>query len=691
MIPQAAYILFGAAWTVLSATGLGLAVFRAMDRKATWPMAFLTGAPLLSLAVFVLGLAGFVEKGMVLALGSAALALGWRSRDALAPLARPPRWFLLCCLPFAALTFFHAMAPEISPDGMAYHLGLIVRYWREHRIVPVPESIYASLSQGMEMLFLFAYGFGRHSAAALVHWTCLLSLVLLMVDYGARRGREREACCAALLVAVSPIVAVDGASAYVDVAVAAVWFALYAILQDFEEPLALPAGLLAGFAIGVKYTAFVAVLYAVWRLRGRWRAAGLVVLLAAALTLPWIARSWLWTGNPFSPFANALFENPVFTAQMERDWSGWLRHYDIQSLGEWAWSATVTGDKLGGFLGPAWLAAPLGILHPAWIWAALTYPLNIGTRFLIPALPFLALGMARTLGRWPALLLAVTVLHAALSWPPIFRRYASPATWYMPKFAWKQALRLEPEESYLNWIRGEYRTARMIETFVPPGEQVFAFAPVAESYTTRNVVVSSNSARGQRIRDVLWTPQLGYLQPVWRHTVKLASPRRTVRITQTASHAVDCWSISEVEPRPAAIRVSNFPFSAALAIDGDRLTRWHSGRTLNPGMWVEFTFDRDLDTLTLWMTADQFAVRLASEQAAISEQQVAANTDFRREAAQTARRLGVRWIVVDKPDLPWRDMLPFAPLWGLTQVAERGDTKLLRIEEAIGRQAAGTQ
>jgi hypothetical protein len=36
--------------------------------------------------------------------------------------------------------------------------------------------MYAQLSQGIELLFLMAFSFGRHSAAALVHYAFLLAL-----------------------------------------------------------------------------------------------------------------------------------------------------------------------------------------------------------------------------------------------------------------------------------------------------------------------------------------------------------------------------------------------------------------------------------------------------------------------------------------------------------------------------------
>ena len=69
-----------------------------------------------------------------------------------------------------------AMAPEASPDGAGYHLGLVQRYLHEHGFVAITDNFYAAMPGGVEMLFLFAFAFGRHSAAAMVHFTFLVAL-----------------------------------------------------------------------------------------------------------------------------------------------------------------------------------------------------------------------------------------------------------------------------------------------------------------------------------------------------------------------------------------------------------------------------------------------------------------------------------------------------------------------------------
>ena len=178
------------------------------------------------------------------------------------------------------------MAPEFSFDGSRYHLGLVGRYLREHGFHRITDNLYASLSQGVEMLFLYAYAFGKHSAAAMVHFAFLLALAWMMFSYARRAGFPLAGACGALLVFASPLVGADGSSAYNDVAVAAIAFALFYLLEIWDAGrsprLLIAIGMVAGFAYAAKYTAWVAAPYALAFVAGK---------AAAGETSPW----WLYS------------------------------------------------------------------------------------------------------------------------------------------------------------------------------------------------------------------------------------------------------------------------------------------------------------------------------------------------------------------------------------------------------------
>jgi hypothetical protein len=85
---EALTILFGAAFTLATATGLGGLVLGKACRE--YAVRFVTGAALLSLAVFVLCVLRLAYPAAFLAVGAACLAGLWRERGTLREAAPEP-------------------------------------------------------------------------------------------------------------------------------------------------------------------------------------------------------------------------------------------------------------------------------------------------------------------------------------------------------------------------------------------------------------------------------------------------------------------------------------------------------------------------------------------------------------------------------------------------------------------------
>src|SRR5438552_821374 len=182
-------ILFGAAFTVAVSVALGSLLLRRLGlpfHRLEAPLfAFVAGSGCLSLTIALLCMIHQARRGVLLGGGLAAIAWAvWRERrEPRRPAlpAAPTAWSALFYVVFTAFFlcyFFNALAPETSPDGSGYHLGNVMRMWRHHGFVWDYHALYAYLSQGMEMLFLVAFAFGGHSAAAMVHFAFLTSLPL---------------------------------------------------------------------------------------------------------------------------------------------------------------------------------------------------------------------------------------------------------------------------------------------------------------------------------------------------------------------------------------------------------------------------------------------------------------------------------------------------------------------------------
>ncbi len=455
---QALSALLGAALTVAACYAAGAMLIDrlglALRRFERLPLAFTLGAACLHLAVFLILTLQIAYWPVFLALlvsliGSAVGTGCWQLQgEPDQPISQNLK--RICILLFGAFFihyFFHAWAPEISPDGSSYHLGYVATYMRAHGFERITTDMYAVLSQGMEMIFMPAFSIGQHSAAALVHLAFTVALALAMFAYGRRLGKPWVGAAAAFLAYASPVVGIDGSSAYNDLGVAAVAFSAFYWLELWDEhrdrlALLVPVGLLAGFCYAIKYTAFTMALFAfgfvILRAR-QWRPVAMVVLFSSLMIAPWMLKNWIVVQNPIAPFGNTIFRNPYFHPIAEMDYANVMRDYGIKDKRTLPLEVTVRGGNTQGLLGPLFLLAPLALLAlrfqagrrllVAGVLMGLPFYFNIGTRFLIPPLPFVSMAMALAVGSWPVLLIAMMALHALASWPAEIHRYSNPYVW----------------------------------------------------------------------------------------------------------------------------------------------------------------------------------------------------------------------------------------------------------------------
>jgi hypothetical protein len=386
-----------------------------------------------------------------------------------------------------------------------------------------------------------------------------------------------------------------------------------------------------------------------------------------------LKNTWFY-GNPLAPFFNSWFPNEFFTVEFESGYRDFLRTYGVADGREWLREVILGGPRLSGFLGPAALLLPLGLLgfrDPRWRWwmagaavALVVYPQNIGTRFLLPATPFLALGLFALFGQRNTWVLACGLICA---WPTIRDRYAAPYTWRFDGLQWKAALRIETEEGFLTRKRAGYVSARTIETFVPAGERVYAAVPVAESYTNRDIIVGYQSKFGLRLQHALAAPAYEGYQA--RAKYACASNR-----IEVARDTHDTWSVNEIEPRPKSIVCSRMPWDAALAMDGNLASRY---RTWGPARKGDACVLTGAGPWTLFGSSDQWDVELRGCARSVEAQAI----DYRREARRFFLAQGVRYLAIDAPDQGSADMKENPQLWGLDLIAERGTMRLYRWRE----------
>jgi hypothetical protein len=728
--------LAGAVLTLAACYSLGSAAAARfglkLARAEKMPLALVLGAAILHLGVFGALALGIAYKPVLLLLLALALASGisggqWRLPADQFPVPRgtgrihraTEYAFAAIAALFGFIYFIHAWAPEISPDGAGYHLGLVARFLRAHGFERI-HTFYYSLSAGVELIFLPAFAIGRHSAAALVQFGFLIALALAIRAYGVRIGRPLAGSAAALLVFLSPVAGMAGTTAYVDAAAAAAVFATFYFVQLWDESpqprLLFAIGLLAGFCYAAKYTAFIIAFYAlgfvIWRTRGI-RGAMTVAAGSLVMVLPWMAKNAIIMGNPVAPFANAVFRTPYIHVEFERYLAAYLRTYGLQSLWSLPYDVTTRGEATQGVIGPIFFAAPVVLLAlrlragrriaiPCALLGAV-YFTNIGARFFLPVLPFLSLLMALALDAAVPLLGLMILAHALLSWPPVLHRYSR--GWSLPDAPpVRAALRLIPEDRYLSDYP-EYAWARMIERQVPANEPVFARTPAADSYTERNVLLSWSSSAALNLQDALdigWNPGV---QPgkTWTYRFPPQTVRR-LRVVQTglARNPGEQWSVHEVRffrngaelPREPSWRVRAWPnpWDIGMAFDNSPATRWRSWETMRPGMYIETDFGRGqaADEVRVELSADEWNVRMEIEvpdntgkwrplAARATEVQTRYAGSLRRAAMYEFRNSGVHYLFLTDTDWGAKEVAESPESWGLKLLDHSHGGRIYRV------------
>jgi hypothetical protein len=428
------------------------------------------------------------------------------------------------------------------------------------------------------------------------------------------------------------------------------------------------------------------------------------------MILPWMAKNWMEVANPISPLANRIFPNPYVHVSFEEQWRLSLSTYFLPSRWQIPLEVTVRGDQLEGFLGPLFLLTPLALLALRFregrqlLFAGLlfvsTYFSNIGTRFLIPMVPFVSLALALAVSNLPWLLLALVAANVISCWPAMYLRYCMPSAWRIEDVPVKAALRRQSEEAYLSQDP-DYNIVRMIGRVVPPGERIFAATGQnGRSYLPRELLTGYQSAANEVMLDILWTPVARNYQPA--RALKFDfSPRefRKLRVVQQGSEPQDEWSMAELRifdgpgelPRDPAWRLTANPnpWDVQLAFDNSPVTRWRSWQPASPGMYMEVDFGgpQRVSSVIIESSDEVVNTKIAlqgmgvdgrwatvSDHPAQSVNQI--RTSLRLAASAELKARGIRYVLVKPADPGAYDVFRYPAAWGMSPAGQVGDAHL---------------
>jgi len=313
-------------FTLLLGTALGQRLLRGLSFTSPGESLIFSagiGLGILSLLTLGLGLLGLLYPWLfyALSLGLALLLLPQilsllKGATQLRLPSRPPPFLSLYLVATLSLTFLLALAPPISFDALLYHLVGPKLYIQEHRIWAV-DNFALYFPSLMEMLYTWGMLLKGDIVAKLIHYLYGL-LAGAAIFLLAKRYLSSKIGWWSLALAWSmPMVWVVMGWAYADLGLVLyevlAFFALLNWLGSKDGKWLLLSGALSGFAMGVKYTAFVAplslaLLILYQGIRERQRASSLLrslflfALLALLVASPWYLRNLYLVGNPFYPF-----------------------------------------------------------------------------------------------------------------------------------------------------------------------------------------------------------------------------------------------------------------------------------------------------------------------------------------------------------------------------------------------------
>jgi hypothetical protein len=218
---------------------------------------------------------------------------------------------LAILLPLASSFLLTLVPPFEAFDALLYHLAQPARILQDGglRVVDNVPFWFPNLT---ENVYLWALALGSERATQLIHfsWATLSGLLLLhwaVKVWNIEIGRK-----VLLLLAAIPSLPMLASWAYADMALAYYAVAaLYTITTDRASPTStwlLITGILAGLAMGVKYTSFVLPLACGLLLLFRrpfgkaFSSAAQFSFIALSIALPWYVRNAIMMDNPFYPF-----------------------------------------------------------------------------------------------------------------------------------------------------------------------------------------------------------------------------------------------------------------------------------------------------------------------------------------------------------------------------------------------------
>ena len=217
-----------------------------------------------------------------------------------------------------AQLFVRTLGPQLGWDDQSAHLTLPKLYLEAGGFRRLPFNVYSHWPSNVQLIYGLGLAVGDYVLAKLLHLAFLGLLTVGVYRFTARAAAPWTGVVAASLLLANDVVMVEAPVAYIDIAVAFFFFMAVAHAVEFRDtgsrPELMLSGLFCGCVAGSKVTGLgsVACVFPLIvlgtlahqrqrRLRQVVRDGALFSACAFALAIPWLLKSYIYTGDPLYP------------------------------------------------------------------------------------------------------------------------------------------------------------------------------------------------------------------------------------------------------------------------------------------------------------------------------------------------------------------------------------------------------
>jgi 4-amino-4-deoxy-L-arabinose transferase-like glycosyltransferase len=226
-----------------------------------------------------------------------------------------------------------ASVPPVSRDALTHHLA-VPKLWIQHgSIYEIPDLPASYYPMNLDLLYTIPLYFGNDIIPKYIHFAFALATAWLIFHYLKARLNDTYALIGVLFFLSTPVIVKLSSTAYVDLGL--IFFSTLSVLYlikwvegGFRPIYLIVAAVSCGMAIGTKYNGLISFMlltfmtpYSYLKNMGPLQKRGaihhqlkaigygaLFVSIACVVYLPWMAKNYIWTGNPIYPLFNEFVQ-----------------------------------------------------------------------------------------------------------------------------------------------------------------------------------------------------------------------------------------------------------------------------------------------------------------------------------------------------------------------------------------------